>query len=41
MLGGDTVGHCEKISSYEHVTDSEWLLRYSCLNLQIQNHSER
>jgi hypothetical protein len=25
-------------SSYEHVSNSEWLPRYGCLNLQIQKH---
>jgi hypothetical protein len=34
ILGDDTIGHCEKKSSYEHVSNSEWLRRYSCLNLQ-------
>jgi hypothetical protein len=34
ILGGDEIGHCEKKSSYEHVSNSEWLPTYSCLNLQ-------
>jgi hypothetical protein len=25
-------------TSYEHVSDSEWLPRYSCLNLKIQTY---
>jgi hypothetical protein len=29
-----------KKSSYEHVCNSEWLPRHSCLNLQIQKHCE-
>jgi hypothetical protein len=33
ILGGDSIGHCEKNSSYEHVSNSEWLPRQSCLNL--------
>jgi hypothetical protein len=32
MLGGDSIGHCEKKVSYEHVSNSEWLPRYSSLN---------
>jgi hypothetical protein len=31
---GDSIGHCDKKSSYEHVSNSEWLLRGSCLNLK-------
>jgi hypothetical protein len=34
ILGGDSIGHCEKHSSYEHVSDSKWLPRHSCLNLE-------
>jgi len=33
-LGGYSVGQCEKNSSYEHVSNSEWLLRERCLNPQ-------
>ena len=40
ILGGDSIGHCERKSAREHVSDSEWLTRYSCLNLQIQKHCE-
>ena len=40
ILGRDTVGHCETISSYEHLSNSEWLPRYSSFDLQIQNHCE-
>jgi hypothetical protein len=25
ILGGDSVGNCEKKGSYEHVSNSEWL----------------
>ena len=34
------IGHFdrEKETSYEHVSDSEWLPKYSCLNLKIQKH---
>jgi len=28
----------EEKTSYEHASDSEWLPRYSCLNLKIQTH---
>jgi hypothetical protein len=27
VLGGDSIGHCEKKSSYEHVSNCEWLPR--------------
>jgi hypothetical protein len=27
ILGGDSVSHCEKKSLYEHVSNSDWLLR--------------
>jgi hypothetical protein len=27
ILGGDTIGHCKKRSSYEDVSNSEWLAR--------------
>jgi hypothetical protein len=27
ILGGDSIGHCEKKSSYGHVSNSEWLPR--------------
>jgi hypothetical protein len=27
ILGDDSIGHWEKKSSYEHVSDSEWLPR--------------
>jgi hypothetical protein len=37
ILGGDSIGHCEEKSSYEHVYISEWLPREGCLNLQTQN----
>ena len=30
----------KKKSSYKHVSNSEWLLRLFCLNLQIQKHHE-
>jgi hypothetical protein len=32
-LGGDSISRCEKRSSYKHVSNSEWLPRWSCLNL--------
>jgi len=41
ILGGDSISHCEEKISYKHVSNSEWLLRYSCLNLQIQKHCEQ
>jgi hypothetical protein len=30
ILGGDSVGHCERKRSFEHVSNCEWLLRHSC-----------
>ena len=39
IVGGDSTHHTEKISTNEHVTDSECLPRQSCLNLQIQGDS--
>jgi len=33
ILGGDSISHCEK---EVHVSNSEWLLSYRSLNLQIQ-----
>jgi hypothetical protein len=27
VLGGDSIRHCEKNSSYEHVSNCEWLPR--------------
>ena len=33
-FGGYSVSKCEKISLYEHVFNSEWLLRERCLNPQ-------
>jgi hypothetical protein len=38
-LGGDCISHGEK-SSYEHVSTSGWLPRYSCLNVQVHKHCE-
>jgi hypothetical protein len=38
VLGGDSIGHCLKKSSNEHVANSEWLLRYNCLNLVLCAH---
>jgi hypothetical protein len=36
---GDSIGSFEdKKSFYEHVSNSKWLLRLSCLNQQIPNH---
>lgn len=35
IFEGNSIGHCENKSSYEHVSDSEWLPRESFLNLQI------
>ena len=36
ILGGDSIGHCEKTKSlYECVTNSEWPPRQSCLNLAV------
>jgi hypothetical protein len=40
ILGGDGIGHCEKESSYKHVSNPEWLPKLSCLNLQTQKHCE-
>ena len=34
ILGDDNIGCCEKKSKYECVSNSEWLLRHSCLNFQ-------
>jgi hypothetical protein len=41
VLEGDSIGHYkgEKVS-YGHVSNSEWLPRHSCLNLQIKKHCE-
>jgi len=39
-VGGVGISHCEKRSSHEHVSNSEWSPRYSHLNLQIQKHRE-
>ena len=36
ILGSGSMGHCEEKSSYRHVSSSEYLPTYSCLNLQIQ-----
>jgi len=33
-FGGDSIGHCEKKSSYDHVSNSERLPAQNCLNLQ-------
>jgi len=38
ILGCDKIGHCEKISAYEHVSKSEWLPTQHCLNPQTQKH---
>ena len=38
ILGGDSIGHCEKKSSCENISNSEWL--QSCLNLQKHKHCE-
>ena len=40
ILAGYSIGHFEKRSPYEHVSNSEWSLRHSCLNLHTQNHCE-
>jgi len=41
MLGDYIVSHYEtKKRSYEHVPNSEWLPRQSCLNLQIPEHDK-
>jgi hypothetical protein len=45
---GEKLIFCEVILSvivrkkclYEHVSNSDWLQRYSCLNLQIKKHCE-
>ena len=34
IFGGYSVGHCEKNTSHEHVSISEQLWRWSCVNLQ-------
>jgi len=39
-LTSDIIAHCKKKSSYEHVSNYEWLPRYSCMNLQIQKFCE-
>ena len=31
-LGGNRIGHCEEKSSHEHVSNTEWLTRLSCLS---------
>jgi hypothetical protein len=31
IMGGDSIGHCENRSSYEHVSNSEWFPTESCL----------
>jgi hypothetical protein len=41
ILGGDSIGRCEKNVHYQQVSNSELLPRQSCLNLQIQNHYKR
>jgi len=38
ILGCDNTGHCEKISSYEHVSESECVPTQRCLNLHVQNY---
>ena len=40
ILGGDSIGDCDKKSSCKHVFNSEWLPRWSSLNLQTQKHCE-
>ena len=40
LLGGDSIGHCEKKKKFVRTRDSERLPKYSCLNLPIQNHCE-
>ena len=32
-LEGKSIGHCEEKSSHEHMSNSEWLPRQSCLCL--------
>ena len=34
ILVSDGISHCEKKSAHNHVSNSEWLLRYSCLIMQ-------
>ena len=41
ILGSGNIGHCEEKSSYRHISISECLLTYSCLNVQIQKHCDR
>jgi hypothetical protein len=36
ILGCDSIGHGEKKSSYEYVSNSEWLLRQKCLIYQYK-----
>jgi len=38
ILGGAIIGHCEKGSSNQRVSNSEWLPTQSYCNLQIQKH---
>jgi len=38
ILGAGNIGHCDKHSSYEQVSESEWFPRYSCLNRQMCKH---
>jgi hypothetical protein len=33
VLGGGNMGYSEKISSYKHVSNFQWVWRYSCLNV--------
>jgi hypothetical protein len=40
ILGADSIGHREKLSSYEHVSHSKRLPRYSSLNRQTQKRCE-
>jgi len=37
ILGSNSTSHCTKYSSYEHVSNCEWLLRQSGLNVQLQS----
>ena len=39
-MGGYITGHYETKKSYEYVHNSEWLLRQSCLNLQMPEHDK-
>jgi hypothetical protein len=39
ILGGDNLSLWEQ-SLYEHVSNCEWLLRWRCLNVEIQKHCE-